>query len=142
MLSRYLQNAMKDLQDIIAFSEKDIEDIKKADHDAQFARVPLKEEKIKSFEQKKAMIDHEISKLMTAAPHKALTELLSDDQHRQLDALKRELTRLREVNQRYARLVAGVSAFYNSLLERVVPTEMQGYNKVASKKASFLEVRA
>lgn len=142
MLSRYLQNALKDLEDIIAFSEKDIEDIKTADHDAQFARVPLKEEKIKSFEQKKAMIDHEISKLMTAHPHTPLPDLLDDEQHGRLDALKQGLARLREVNRRYARLVVGVSAFYNSLLERVVPTEMQGYNKVASKEASFLEVRA
>lgn len=142
MLSRYLQNALKDLEDIIAFSEMDIADIKAANHDAQFERVPLKEEKIKSFEQKKAMIDHEISKLMTAEPRKALPELLSEEQHRQLDALKEALGRLRDVNQRYARLVVGVSVFYNSLLERVVPTEMQGYSKVASKEASFLEVRA
>jgi len=142
MLSRYLQNALKDLEDIIAFSEMDIEDIKVANHDAQFCRVPLKEEKIKSFEQKKAMIDHEISKLMTAEPHKPLPELLNEEQHRQLDALKQKLARLREVNRHYARLVVGVSAFYNSLLEKVVPTEMQGYNKVASKDASFLEVRA
>jgi hypothetical protein len=142
MLSRYLQNALNDLKDIIIFSEKDIEDIISANHDAQFERVALKEEKIRSFEQKKAMIDHEISKLMTARPHTPLPELLDQESHGQLDRLKSELARLREVNQRYARLVAGVSAFYNSLLERVVPTEMQGYNKVASKDASFLEVRA
>ena len=142
MLSRYLQNALNDLKDIIAFSEKDIADIIEAKHDAQFERMPLKDEKLKSFEQKKAMIDHEISKLMTANPDKPLPELLDDEQHGQLDALKKELARLREVNQRYAKLVVGVSSFYNSLLERIVPTEMQGYNKVASKDASFLEVRA
>lgn len=142
MLSRYLQNALNDLRDLIAFSEKDIEDIIEAKHDAQFERMALKDEKLKSFEQKKAMIDHEISKLMTANPGTPLPELLNEEQHRQLDELKVELGRLRTVNQRYAKLVVGVSAFYNSLLERVVPTEMQGYNKVASKNASFLEVRA
>ena len=142
MLSRYLQNALNDLKDLIAFSEKDINDIIEAKHDSQFERMALKDEKLKSFEQKKAMIDHEISKLMTASPDRALPDLLNDEQHRQLDELKQELGRLRAVNQRYAKLVVGVSAFYNSLLERVVPTEMQGYNKVASKDASFLEVRA
>jgi len=142
MLSRYLQNALGDLRDLIAFSEKDIEDIIEAKHDSQFERRALKDEKLKSFEQKKAMIDHEISKLMTANPNVALPELLNDEQHTLLDELKTELGRLRTVNQRYAKLVVGVSAFYNSLLERVVPTEMQGYNKVASKEASFLEVRA
>jgi uncharacterized protein YcbK (DUF882 family) len=142
MLSRYLQNALGDLRDLIAFSEKDIEDIIEAKHDSQFERMTLKDEKLKSFEQKKAMIDHEISKLMTTSPNTPLPELLNDEQHKLLDELKEELGRLRTVNQRYAKLVVGVSAFYNSLLERVVPTEMQGYNKVASKEASFLEVRA
>ena len=32
MLSRYLQNALGDLKDLIAFSEKDIEDIIEAKH--------------------------------------------------------------------------------------------------------------
>ncbi|MEA3374208.1 MAG: hypothetical protein U9Q62_11045 [Campylobacterota bacterium] len=142
MLSRYLENALKDLKDLIVLSEKDISDIKEAKHDAQFDRMSLKEEKIKSFEQKKAMIDHEISKLMTAQPDKQLPELLNEEQHKQLEQLKTELSHLREVNKYYAKMVLGVGAFYNSLLERVVPTEMQGYNKVASKDPSFLEVRA
>lgn len=142
MLSHQLQTAIKDLKDIIDITENDINDIKAAKHDAQFARVPLKEEKIKSFEHKKAMIDHEISKLMTAQPQKDLPELLDEGQHQLLGQLKSELANLRDVNQRYAKMVLGISAFYNALLERVVPTEMQGYNKVASKDASFLEVRA
>ena len=142
MLSHYLENALKDLRDLIAFYEKDIADIKAAEHDAQFDRMPLKEEKIKSFEQKKAMIDHEISKLMTAYPEKDLHELLDEHQHAQLEELKRELNNLQTINKHYARLVLGVSAFYNSLLERVMPTEMQGYTKVAAKDPSFLEVRA
>lgn len=142
MLSHYLQKALNDLRDLIVFSEKDIADIKEAKHEAQFDRMQLKEEKLKSFEQKKAMIDHEISKLMTSRPDRALPELLDEEQHHHLEDLKCELTNLREINQRYAKLVLGVSAFYNTLLERVVPTEMQGYSKVASKDASFLEVRA
>ena len=142
MLSHQLQTAIKDLKDIIDITENDITDIKEAKHDAQFERVPLKEEKIKSFENKKAMIDHEISKLMTAQPQKDLPELLDEEQHTLLGQLKIELSNLREVNQRYAKMVLGVSAFYNALLERVVPTEMHGYNKVATNDASFLEVRA
>lgn len=142
MLSHYLQNALNDLRDLIDFSERDIVDIKEAKHETQFDRMRSKEERLKSFEQKKAMIDHEISKLMTSHPEKALPELLDDEQHHYLEDLKRELSRLREINQRYSKLILGVSAFYNTLLERVLPTEMQGYKKVASKDASFLEVRA
>ena len=142
MLSYQLQSAIKDLEALISLSEEDIADIKEARHNPQFERLAIKEEKIKSFEHKKAMIDREISKLMTAEPAKPLADLLDNEQHHQLDLLKHHLSALREVNQQYAKMVLSVGAFYNTLLERVVPTQMEGYQKVASSEASFLEVRA
>ncbi|MDD2837499.1 MAG: hypothetical protein AB7U44_05505 [Sulfuricurvum sp.] len=142
MLSYQLQSAIKDLESLISLSQEDITDIKEAKHNPQFERLAIKEEKIKSFEHKKAMIDREISKLMTQHPSKPLSELLDNEQHQQLDSLKIHLSRLREINQQYAKMVLSVGAFYNSLLEKVVPTQMQGYQKVASAEASFLEVRA
>ena len=141
MLSHHLQGALSDLRDLIKITESDIADIKEAKNDPQFERLSLKEEKLKSFESKKAMIDHAISSLMTQNPDMDLPELLSKEQHSQLDELKVELNNLRDVNKHYARLVLVVSNLYNTFLERVVPTEMQGYNKVASKNSSILEVR-
>jgi hypothetical protein len=141
MLSHHLQNALKDLKDLIVITESDIQDIKVAQHDFQFNRLSLKEEKLKSFEVKKAMIDHEISSLMNSHPDTQLPDLIHEEQHQLLDELKIELSRLREVNKDYAKLVIIVSNLYNTFLERLVPTEMQGYNKVASKDASILEVR-
>ena len=142
MLLHHLKSALKDLRDLISITQTDIEDIKEAKQNPQFDRLPLKDEKIKSFESKKAMIDHEISKLMTANPDKDLSNLLDEEQHQALDELKIELSNLRDINQKYAKMVLTVSSFYNTLLERIVPTEMNGYTKVASKKPSFLEVRA
>jgi uncharacterized membrane protein YgaE (UPF0421/DUF939 family) len=142
MLSHHLQNALEDLRDLIRITESDIEDIKKAEHDPQFDRLSLKEEKLKAFETKKAMIDHEISALMTSNPDVQLPELLNEEQHQLLDDLKVELSRLHEVNKKYAKLVLVVSNLYNNFLEQIVPTEMQGYKKVASKNAAILEVRA
>ena len=142
MLLHHLKSALKDLRDLISITQTDIEDIKEAKQNPQFDRLPLKDEKIKSFESKKAMIDHEISKLMTANPDKDLSNLLDEEQHQALDELKTELSNLRSINQKYAKMVLTVSSFYNTLLERIVPTEMNGYTKVASKKPSFLEVRA
>ena len=141
MLSQHLRNALNDLRDIINITKSDIEDIKKAEHDTQFERLSLKEEKLKSFEAKKAIIDYEISSLMTANPDADLPNLLNEEQHQLLDELKDELNTLREVNKHYAKLVLIVSNLYNTFLERLVPTEMQGYNKVASKNPSILEVR-
>ncbi len=141
MLSHHLQNALKDLKDLILITKSDIEDIKKAQHDHQFERLSIKEEKIKSFEAKKAMIDYEISSLMTSNPDVALPQLLDETQHQLLDELKVQLTELREVNKHYAKLVVVVSNLYNTFLERLIPTEMQGYNKIASKASTLLEVR-
>ncbi|MCX6062543.1 MAG: hypothetical protein NT103_09880 [Campylobacterales bacterium] len=141
MLSYQLQNAIKDLDKLISLSLEDIDDIKEAKHNPQFDRLSIKQEKITSFEQKKAMIDHEISKLMNAQPEKALNDLLDDQEHQELENLKIHLSRLRDVNQQYAKMVLSVGAFYNSLLEKVVPTQMQGYQSVVSNKASFLELR-
>ncbi|MDB2562528.1 hypothetical protein N9X61_02875 [Sulfurimonas sp.] len=141
MLSHHLQGALKDLRDLISITESDIADIKEAKSDQQFERLALKEEKLKSFESKKAMIDHEISRLMTTQPEKDLPQLLNQGQHKALDDLRTELANLRVVNKKYAKFVLTVSNLYNSFLERLVPTEMQGYNKVASKNAAILEVR-
>ena len=141
MLTHHLKNTLADLEDLILMTESDIKDIKVAQHDPQFDRLSLKEEKIKSFEAKKAMIDHEISSLVRANPNAQLPELLKAQQHQLLDDLKVKLSRLHEVNKEYAKLVVIVSNLYNTFLERLVPTEMQGYKKVASKDASILKVR-
>lgn len=141
MLSYHLQSALSDLRDLITITESDIEDIKMANHNPQFERLGLKEEKLKSFEAKKAMIDYEIASLIAANPKTELPQLLNEEQHASLGELKTELQNLRDANKRYAKLVLAVSNLYNTFLERVMPTEMHGYNKVASKEATFLKVR-
>jgi len=141
MLSYHLENAVGDLKDLIAITKSDMEDIKLAQHDPQFERLSLKEEKLKAFEAKKAMIDHEIASLIASHPGVALPELLNEQQHQLLEELKIQLSNLKDINQKYAKHVLIVSNLYNDFLEQVVPTEMQGYKKVASKDPSILEVR-
>ena len=140
MLSYHLKNALRDLRDLITITESDIKDIREIKHDAQFERLSLKEEKLKSFETNKALIDGAILSLMTLNPQKELTELLNDEQHTMLGELKDELANLHTVNKRYAKFVLTVSNLYNTFLEKLVPTEMQGYNKVASKKSKIIEI--
>lgn len=142
MLSYHLKGAVSDLQQLVKISEQDIEDIKFANHAPQFERRKIKEDMLNSFENKKAMIDHEISKLMTGNPDLSLDKLLDADENSDLQSLKLALAALRDVNKKYAKMVLSVSSFYNTLLERLVPTEMNGYTKSTSRDASFLEIRA
>jgi len=141
MLLHHLQNALVDLRALIDITKSDIADIKEAKHNPQFERVSLKEEKLRSFESRKAMIDGAISKLMSSNPDADLASLITEEQHKALDDLKLELNNLREINKRYAKLVLVVSNMYNDFLEKLVPTEMDGYQTKASTKPSFLEVR-
>jgi len=142
MLSHHLKGAVSDLDELVKMSEQDILDIKNANHEPQFQRRKIKEDMISSFETKKAMIDHEISKLMTNSPNTSLDQLLDEKENSYLQNLKISLATLRDVNKKYARMVLGVSSFYNKLLERLIPTEMHGYQKSTSKSSSFLEIRA
>jgi len=142
MLSHYLNKALSDLDQLIALTQTDIDDIKLAKHEIIFDRSKIKEELISSFQNKKAMIDNEISKLMEAYSDRELEHLLSQEDQDHLKSLKDKLFDLKSLNKRYAKLVLTVSEFYNSLLERMVPTEMNGYEKVAQKHRSLLEVRA
>lgn len=141
MLSFQLQSAIKELDTLIALSLEDIKNIKLAEHNPQFERLSIKEEKIKSFENNKAMIDYEIGKLIANNPSKPLSDLLDNEQHQQLEIFKERLATLRQVNQQYAKMVLSVGAFFNSLLEKVLPTQMDGYHRSASSGTSFLEVR-
>ncbi len=141
MLSHHLKGALVDLQDLIKITQSDIDDIREANNNPQFKRLSLKEEKLKSFESKKAMIDYEISSLISSNPNINLPDLLNEEQFSSLDSLKEELKKLHEINKTYAKLVLTVSTLYNKFLEQLVPTEMQGYKKVASKNPSILEVR-
>lgn len=142
MLSHYLNKALSDLDQLITLTDTDIEDIKLAKHELIFERSKIKEELISSFQNKKALIDNEISKLIEAYPDREIEHLLPKEEQDQLKVLKEKLLDLKLLNKRYAKLVLTVSEFYNSLLERMVPTEMNGYEKVAQKHRSLLEVRA
>jgi hypothetical protein len=78
---------------------------------------------------------------MTQHPQKPLAQLLDNEEHQKLEDFKSKLFTLHEVNQQYAKMVLSVGAFYNALLEKVLPTQMDGYQTMASKEASFLKVR-
>lgn len=141
MLKEYLFKAISDIREIIDITKMDIEDIKEARHEPQFQRLALKDEKLLSFENNKALIDKEILALVEKNPNIELTNLLDEEEHNYLDILKEELNTLKDINKNYARMVLTVSSLFNSFLERIVPTEMQGYNKVTSKDATLLKIK-
>ncbi len=142
MLTNNLKDAIQEIDNLIALTKSDIEDIKQANHDSLFKKAKVKGELINSFENKKFLVDKEILKIVNENQDstKTLEEILPIDVKGLIEELKVKLQSLKDLNKHYARLVLGVTEFYNSLLEKVIPTEMQGYNKVVSS-SSYLQIK-
>lgn len=141
MLKTFINGAVKDIKTLSEITYKDIEDIKAAKHDELFKRNKIKEELISSFEKKKQLIDNEMLRLSKEHPDMKPSEFLDDEIKDLLTELQSSLLDLKKVNKRYARMVLAVSEFYNSLLDRLIPKEMNGYEEI-NKKASFIKVEA
>lgn len=142
MLSHYLKTSIEDIENLIELTSKDILDIKEAKHEAVFKRTKIKNDLVKSFENKKYMLDNELIKLVKSSGNKPLEEVLDDSQREMLESMKDKLFALKQKNKEYARFVVTVSEFYNSLLDSVFPRDMEGYQRLNHKPASLLKVRA
>lgn len=141
MLTYYLQNATEDIKSLIRITKQDMEDIKEARHESLFERTKIKEELISSFENKKLIVDNEIAKLLKENPNKAISELLDDNATEALNNLREALKELKELNKHYARMVLAVSEFYNSLLDKLIPSDKSGYEQNI-RTSSFLQITA
>ncbi|WP_201353120.1 hypothetical protein [Hydrogenimonas urashimensis] len=142
MLNHYLDKAAEDLQSLIDLTQMDIEDIKAARHDAMFERIKTKEHTLVTFENRKALIDNEISNLVKAHPDSEMEDLLDATIRQKLSVLREKLEELQALNRYYARFVITVGEFYNTLYEEMLPVEKDGYTGKNAKLASFIEVRA
>ncbi len=141
MLKKYLEGAVNDLRKLIALTHNDIEDAKQGNHAEIFERVSQKERLIDTFETQKRLIDEFITKKVSQSHGAPLEQILDEVEKSYLEELKATLVKLKEINRRYARLVVSVGTFYSSLLEKIVPTEMDGYETVIQQSASFLEIK-
>ncbi len=142
MLMHYLNNAIKDIDNLIDLTKKDIEDIKIAQHGNVFERAKIKNDLIQSFENKKSLLDNELMKLLKDNAGKSLEELINAEQKELLSSMKLKLSELKLCNKEYAKYVATISQFYNSLLDSIFPRDMEGYKMANHKPASLLKIRA
>ena len=142
MLSHYLKTSIEDIENLIELTNKDIVDIKEAKHENVFKRTKIKNDLVKSFENKKSMLDNELIKLVKNSGNKPLEEILDASEKSMLEEMKNKLFTLKQKNKEYARFVVTVSEFYNSLLDSVFPRDMEGYQRLNHQPASLLKVRA
>ncbi|PAF49967.1 hypothetical protein BKH41_01325 [Helicobacter sp. 12S02232-10] len=142
MLHNYLKGAVFDLDSLIELTQADINDIKIANHENIFQRNFKKQELIKSFENKKNLIDQEIIRLKNKFPDKSLGELMDEQSSELLGEMKKNLQDLKELNASYARIVFAVSEFYSSLIQKIIPHEICDYKGNRTPESSFLKIQA
>ncbi|WP_300742333.1 hypothetical protein [uncultured Helicobacter sp.] len=127
MLHTYINGAIADLRTLIHLTQLDNKDIQAAHHEAIFGRLEQKDNLVKAFEEKKSLIQQEMLILCEKNPHKALKDLLDDQTSALLDSMRDELETLKTLNANYAKSVFAVAEFYNSLIQRIIPHESNGY---------------
>lgn len=141
MLYKYLNGAISDLNELIRLTESDIADIQVANNEAIFSRTDQKNQLVKEFETKKSLLHQEMVALRNKNPQKPLEELLDTQASDLLDEMRNRLEKLKELNTNYARSVFAVSEFYNSLIQRLIPHESDGYGHQKSK-SHLLKIQA
>jgi mevalonate kinase len=142
MLTHYLHNAIKDIENLIEQTQKDIAAIKVANHSEVFERAKIKNDLIQSFETKKSLLDNELMKMLKESGKTSLEELLNIEQKELLAQMKLKLSELKVCNKQYAKYVVTISQFYNVLLDSIFPRDMEGYKISDHQPASLLKVRA
>lgn len=142
MLKRYIKGAICDIDRLITLTKTDIEAIKATQHEKLADHLREKEALILAFENKKSLLNSELVERTQKAPDKGLEELLDEEEQALLEKLKKRLQKLKKVNKRFARYVASISEFYNTMLDRLFALDSSGYEKTTPKPASILKVSA
>ena len=142
MITKQLESAIADIDALVALTKFDIEDIKEAQHDKLSDRLHEKESLISSFEQKKTLLNSELLKLTLAHEGKSIDQILTEDEADTLTLFKDKLSVLKAVNKEYAKFVATISEFYNSLIDKMFTLEGNGYEKNTLRPATLFMVSA
>ena len=148
MSLQFLKDALEDIKALIAITEQDISDIKVANNESIFARIPQKEELTSSFIRKKEAYAKSIEdRLRKEYPNATLADLTYEDKQKLLGEgaseftaqLHDKLEELKKLNYLFVKISLAVSEFYNSLLSNIIPIEQQGYKKISLSNSSFLK---
>ncbi len=141
MLTRHLENAIKEVGVLITLTEDDILLIKDAKHDELAQKAQEKHHAVLSFETTKSLLNHELSKLAQSNDG-ALDGVLSAEEEALLEAFKERLGALKSINLRYSKIVLSVNEFYSTLFNRMFAFDSQGYQKTKPLPAAMLQVSA
>ena len=142
MLKKYLDEAMGVLDELIAQTTEDIENIKLADHSKVDDSVRRKNELVKKFESVKSLLDKELLRVSKENGGANLSSILDDEVKSSLALMRSKLEELYSKNKEYAKYVVGVKEFFDSLLKNMFKGEQDGgYDKNGLRPESLFKTR-
>ena len=142
MLKRYLDEAMGVLDELIAQTTEDIENIKLADHSKVDDSVRRKNELVKKFESVKSLLDKELLRVSKENGGANLSSILDDEVKSSLALMRSKLEELYSKNKEYAKYVVGAKEFFDSLLKNMFKGEQDGgYDKNGLRPESLFKTR-
>ena len=142
MLKRYLDEAVGVLDELIAQTTEDIENIKLAHHSKVDDSVRRKNELVKKFESVKSLLDKELLRVSKENGGANLSSILDDEVKSSLALMRSKLEELYSKNKEYAKYVVGVKEFFDSLLKNMFKGEQDGgYDKNGLRPESLFKTR-
>ena len=116
-MQQTLINTNKVLDNLIEITQKDIEDIKEANHEPLFQRNIQKEELIEKFSELKSQIDS----ILVSRSESGLDikDLISPEEDKLLDEFRTKLKEFYDIHKRFAKMAFSVTHFYNNLMNRI-----------------------
>jgi hypothetical protein len=136
MLIKTLNQTLKVLNELIALTNEDINNIKLAEHEKVFANTEKKEKLALEFSQLKSEID-----AILVSRNKPLEEIFSEEEEKLFNEFREKLFEFNTLHKRFSKLALSVANFYNTLLNQIHHGESINY-KNESFKNSNLQLKA
>ena len=143
MLKEYLNQAMSVLDELIALTDEDINNIKEAKHSAVEESVKKKNELVKKFESVKILLDKELLRASKESEGADLASILDDEVKSNLVSMRGKLEKLHSKNKEYARYVLMVKEFFDGLVSAMFKGQNgdNGYSKSRPSPETLLKTR-
>lgn len=137
MLSNQLKQGIETISKIVSITQQEITFLKEAQSKSLFSNIVHKNNLITTFYTQKVAIDNQISNRAKQNPDIALRDSLSELEITLLSKMEDKLNELKVLNKNYKRLLVGVGEFYLTMLEKLLPNRMTGYDNTTSVQKSF-----
>ena len=137
MLSVLLKQGIETILMIVSITQEEINQIQHAHSKALFSHTEKKNNLISAFYTKRIIISDLAAKIKKDNPELGDDDCFSKEEISLFDELEKNLIELKKINRTYKRIVSGVGEFYLSMLEKLLPNQMNGYSNTTSLQNTF-----